>query len=310
MGVGRGGRFGCGRLGLPRPFSLALLLGGRTRPLTYAAWLECVLGAEQDEGLVMIRRNSGTVVVATSLVTLLVLAIVLARAEDKLPVLARDLTLVLFAITLTVFVVERMLAWRDERRWLPAKDWLYLVLLEMIDDLLKELLPATVPQGEVEIDEKIDVYEITGERIHIGVKVRYSPLRLLVTPGEKDLQSHISWYAREVGPLRYVELAKKALSDARERIRETFGSSARLMEADITTMLIGFEQSAMAAMRHLDSAAEMRKEKLADVSYRDSGTQRARDADYELAFACSIIVESVVDSAMKPKAWLEDRKHA
>ena len=70
----------------------------------------------------MIRRNAGTVVVATSLVTLLVLALVLARAEDKLPVLARDLTLVLFAITLTVFVVERMLAWRDERRWLPAKD--------------------------------------------------------------------------------------------------------------------------------------------------------------------------------------------
>ena len=64
------------------------------------------------------------------MVTLLVLAIVLARAEDKLPVLARDLTLVLFAITLTVFVVERMLAWRDERRWLPAKDWLYLILLE------------------------------------------------------------------------------------------------------------------------------------------------------------------------------------
>src|SRR5215212_10398673 len=105
----------------------------------------------------MIGRYASTVVVVTALVTLLILVLVLALAEAKLPLLARDLTLYLFAITLTVFVVERMLAWREERRWLPAKNWLYLILLETIDDLLKELLPATVPQGEVEIDEKIDV---------------------------------------------------------------------------------------------------------------------------------------------------------
>jgi hypothetical protein len=239
---------------------------------------------------------------------LFLLPFTLASVEGKLPVLALDLTEHLFGITLAVFVFERMLAWREERRWLPAKDWLYLILLETIDDLLKELLPATVPREDAEFDEKTAVYRVTGERIHIGETVRYGPLQLLVSPGEKDLQSHISWYAEELGPLRYVELAKKALTDARERIRETFGSSARLMEADITTMLIGFEQSAMAAMRHLDSAADMRKEKLEDASH-GGGTQRARDADYELAFVCSIIVESVIDSAMKPKAWLEDRRH-
>jgi hypothetical protein len=150
---------------------------------------------------------------------------------------------------------------------------------------------------------------VTGERIHVGETVRYSPLQLLVSPGEKDLQSHISWYAGELGPLHYVDLAKNTLSNARERIRETFGSSARLMEPEITTMLISFEQSAMAAMRHLDSAADLRKEKLEDASHHDGGTQRARDADYELAFVCSIIVESVIDSAMKPKAWLEDHRH-
>jgi hypothetical protein len=258
----------------------------------------------------MIRRNQGTVIVASALVVLFAMAFVLARAEGKLPVLALDLTEHLFGIILAVFVFERMLAWREERRWLPAKDWLYLILLESIDDLLKELLPAAVPREDVELDEKIAVYRVTGERIHVGETVRYSPLQLMVSPGEKDLQSHIAWYAGELGPLRYVELAKKALTDARERIRETFGSSARLMEAEITTMLISFEQSAMAAMRHLDSAAEMRKDnKLGDASYRDGGTQRARDADYELAFVCSIIVESVIDSAMKPKTWLEARRH-
>ena len=259
----------------------------------------------------MIRRNASTVVVATALVTLLVLALVLAQAEDKLPVLARDLTVYLFTITLTVFLVERMLASREERQWLPAKDWLYLILLETIDDLLKELLPARVPREGEDTAEKIAVYEVTGERIQVGETVRYSPLQLLVGPGEKDLQSHIIWYARELGPPRYLDLARKALSDTREQIRDMFGSSARLMEADITTMLISFEQAAMASIRHLDSAAHLRNEKLEDASYRDGGpqtTQRTREADDELAFVCSIIVESVVDSAMKPKVWFEDQR--
>jgi hypothetical protein len=260
----------------------------------------------------MIRRNPSTVVVAAVLVTLFLLAIILARAQGKLPVLTLDLTEHLFGIILAVFVFERMLVWREERQWLPAKDWLYLNLLETIDDLLKELLPATVPREEVETDEKIDVYEVTGARIHVGETVRYSPLQLLVSPGGKDLQSHIIWYAEEMGSLRYVDLAREALSVARERIRDTFASSARLMEADITTMLISFEQAAMAAMKHLDSAADMRHEKLGEVPYRDDeppAKQSTREADYELAFVSSIIIESVVDAAMKPKAWLEDQRH-
>jgi hypothetical protein len=84
------------------------------------------------------------------------------------------------------------------------------------------------------------------------------------------------------------------------------------MDADITTMLISFEQAAMAAIRHLDSAANMRNAKPKDFSHREgqtSTTQSTREADHELAFVSSIIVESVVDSAMKPKAWLEDRRH-
>jgi len=260
----------------------------------------------------MMRRNFGLVAVATALVALFLLALILARAQGKLPVLALDFTEHLFGIVLAVFVFERMLAWREGRQWLAAKDWLYLILLETIDDLLKVLLPATVSQDETAPDEKIAVYEVTGERIHVGETVRYSPLRLLVGPGEKDLQSHIIWYAEEQGSLRYVNLAREALANARERIRDTFASSARLMEADITTMLISFEQAAMAAIRHLDSAADLRHEKLEDASYRDgepSSQQRTREADYELAFVSSIIVESVVDSAMKPKAWLEDQRH-
>jgi hypothetical protein len=261
----------------------------------------------------VIRRNLGVFLTATAVLSLLLVAFILARAQDKLPELGLDLIVYLFAITLGVFVVERMLAWREERRWLAAKNWLYMILLETIDDLLKEVLPATVPKERGDADGEVRVYEVTGEAIHFGEVVAYSPLQLLVSPDDKDLQSHIVWYAKELGPPRYADLARAALSDARDQVRDMFGSSARLMEADITAMLISFEQAALAAIRHLDSAASMRDRKLEEESYLDgeeSAGQRIREADHELAFVTSIIVESVVNSAMKPKAWLGEQMHS
>jgi hypothetical protein len=261
-----------------------------------------------SEEKVMVRGNIGTFLIAAAIIVILLVAFILALAQDKLPELALDLTVYLFGTTLAVFVVGRVLAWREARQWLAAKDWLYLILLETIDDLLKELLPATVPREGVETDEKTAVYEVTGERIHFGETVAYSPLRLLDSPGEKDLQSHIYWYATELGPLPYADLAKEALSDAREQVRDMLATSGQLLEADITSMVMSFDQAIAAAIRHLDSAANLRNEKLEDASYHDgeaSTTQRTTEADNELAFVSSIIVESVVDSAMKPKAWLE-----
>jgi hypothetical protein len=203
-----------------------------------------------------------------------------------------------------------MLAWREERRWLAAKNWLYMILLETIDDLLKELLPATVPQeGGAETDGQITVYEVTGEAIHFGEVVAYSPLQLLVRPDDKDLQSHIHWYVEKEGAPRYADLARVALSDAREQVRDILASSGQLLEAEITAMLISFDQAVAAAIRHLDSAVSLREEKLEDIAYLDgeeAATERIRVADHQLAFATSIIVESVVSPAMKPKAWLED----
>jgi len=260
----------------------------------------------------VIRRNAGPLVVAIALVALFVLALVLALAEGKLSLLALDLTEHLFGIVLAVFVFERILTWREERRWLAAKSGVYVLLPEPIDDLLKQLLPATVTQEAAGTDEKVIVYELIGERIHFGETVAYSPLHLLVRPDERVLQSYIIWYVTELGPPRYADLAKEALTDAREQIRDTFGSSARLMEADITAMLIGLEQAALAAIRHLDSATGIREERLYDATYRDDEAwekRRTSQADHELAFAISIIVESVVDSAIKPKVWLEDEMH-
>jgi hypothetical protein len=259
----------------------------------------------------VIRRNSGPVVVTAVLVGLFLLALVLARAQGKLSLLALDLTEHLFGIVLAVFVFERMLAWREERRWLAAKNWLYMLLLETIDDLLKRLLPATVVRGEgAGGEEEISVYEAAGERIHFGESVAYSPLHLLVSPDERELQYYISQYAMEMGPTRYVNRASQALAEAREQVRDAFGASARLLDADITAMLIGLDQAAMAATRHLKSAADMRHEKVEGASRpADSSSAKRRTAgsDRELAFACGIIVESVVGSAIKPKAWLEDR---
>jgi hypothetical protein len=256
-----------------------------------------------------VSRHIGTVLVAAALIVILLIAFILALAQDKLPELALSLTIYIFATTLAVFVIGRMLAWREKRRWNAAKDWLYMILLETIDDLLKELLPAAVPREGVETDEEVTVYEVVGERIHFGETIAYSPLQLLVDPDEKDLQSHINWYASELGPLRYVELARAAMSEARAQVRDMLATSGQLLEADITSMVMSFDQAIAAAMRHLDSAANMRNEKLEDTSYRDgeaSTKQSTREADNELAFVSSIIVESVVDSGIKPKAWLED----
>jgi hypothetical protein len=261
-----------------------------------------------SEEKVMVRGNIGTFLIAAAVIVILFVAFILALAQDKLPELALDLTVYLFGTTLAVFVVGRVLAWREARQWVAAKDWLYLILLETIDDLLKELLPATVPREGVETDEELDVYEVVGERIHFGETVAYSPLRLLDSPGEKDLQSHIYWYATELGPPRYADLAKEALTDAREQVRDMLATSGQLLEADITSMVMSFDQAIAAAIRHLDSAANLRNEKLEDASNGDgeaSTTQRTTEADNELAFVSSIIVESVVDSAIKPKAWLE-----
>src|ERR671917_2659993 len=114
----------------------------------------------------MVRRNIGTVLIAAALIVILLIAFILALAQHKLHELALDLTVYLFATTLAVFVIGRMLAWREKRRWIVAKDWLHMILLETIDDLLKVLLPAEVPREGVETDKEVTVYEIAGERIH------------------------------------------------------------------------------------------------------------------------------------------------
>src|SRR5215216_5779281 len=257
-------------------------------------------------------RHIGPFLVATALIGLLLIAFILSLAEHKLSDLALTLTVYLFTTTLAVFVIERMLAWRERRRWNAAKDWLHMILLETIDDLLKELLPAAVPREGIETEEELTVYEVTGERIHFGETVAYSPLQLLVSPGEKDLQSHIFWYATELGPLRYAELSRTALSEARAQVRDMLATSGQLLEADITAMVMSFDQAIAAAIRYLDSAEYIRNEK-SEGSPSDDGevstTQGTREADNELAFVDSIIVESVVDSVMKPKAWLEDHRH-
>jgi hypothetical protein len=256
----------------------------------------------------MVRRNIGTVLIAAAVIVILFVAFVLARAQHKLPELGLDLIVYLFGTTLAVFVIGRLLVWRERRRWIVAKDWLHMILLETIDDLLKELLPATVPREGVETDEEVTVYEVAGERIHFGETVAYSPLQLLIKPGEKYLQSHIFWYASELGSPRYAELARAALTDARDQVRDMLATSGQLLEADITAMVMSFDQAIAAAIRHVDSAASMRNEKLEDASFHDgevSTTQSTREADRELTFVTSFIVESVVDSAIKPKAWLE-----
>src|SRR5919206_3098215 len=127
---------------------------------------------------------------------------------------------------------------------------------------------------------------MASKRIQFGEVTVYGLLRLLVSPDDREMQSHVLWYAKESEPPRFVRLARAALSDAREQIRDTFDSSAQLLEADITTMLMNFEQAILAAIRHLDAAISMREEKLEEVAYLDdaeTARKRTREADHNLA---------------------------
>ena len=65
-----------------------------------------------------------------------------------------------------------------------------MILLETIDDLLKELLLPQSQEG-IETEEELTVYQVTGERIHFGEIVAYSSLQLLVRPGEGSAVPHL-----------------------------------------------------------------------------------------------------------------------
>ena len=78
---------------------------------------------ESEEKPKVRRRHIGPFLVAAALIGLLLIAFILSLAEHKLPELALTLTVYLFTTTLAVFVIERMVAWRERRRWNAAKDW-------------------------------------------------------------------------------------------------------------------------------------------------------------------------------------------
>ena len=132
----------------------------------------------------MVRRNIGTILVAAAVIVILLVAFILARAQDKLPELGLDLIVYLFATTLTVFVVGRLLAWREERRWIVAKIG---YICPARDDRRppERAAPCRSSSRRVENDEEVTVYEVAGERIHFGETVAYGALRLSVRPGRR-----------------------------------------------------------------------------------------------------------------------------
>ncbi len=55
-----------------------------------------------------------------------------------------------------------------------------------------------------------------------------------------------------------------------------------MMEAEITAMVMSFDQAIAAAIRHLDSAVSMRDEKLEDITYLDNGESPERRTEKRL----------------------------
>jgi hypothetical protein len=67
----------------------------------------------------------------------------------------------LFGIIATVFVIERVLAWRETKRWQHARNWVYGDVLETVDKLLMALLPEEAEiKNETEEKKTVRLYEI------------------------------------------------------------------------------------------------------------------------------------------------------
>ena len=136
-----------------------------------------------------------------------------------------------------------------------------MILLETIDDLLKELLPAAVPQEGIETEEELTVYQVTGERIHFGEIVAYSSLQLLVRPGEGSAVPHLL-VRHGIGTATIRGVGEGSFVRGPRTGKGYVGEFWSVIRSRHRAMVMSFDQAIAAAIRHLDSAAYIRNEKV------------------------------------------------
>ena len=170
-----------------------------------------------------------------------------------------------------------------------------LILLETIDDLLI-VLPLPSSQGRGRDGQGSHRLRSSRRRIHFGETVAYSSLRLLVSPGERICSPIFSGTpANWTGKIRSWP---GWLSDARAQVGYV-GHVWSVTRGRHYGHGDEFRPGVAAAIRMWTQpqACETKSWKIRRFTIKKSTTQRIREADRELAFVTSFIVESVVDSA-------------
>ena len=127
---------------------------------------------------------TSALMVAAAVIVILLVAFILARAQDKLPELGLDL---IVSLCDHAYRVCRRAAARLARRTPVDRGKGLATYAPARDDRRppERAAPCRSSSRRVENDEEVTVYEVAGERIHFGETVAYGALRLSVRPGRR-----------------------------------------------------------------------------------------------------------------------------
>jgi hypothetical protein len=168
-------------------------------------------------------------------VTLEVAAMLLMTVVVVGAVWSQDLWLNLLAeaigIGWTVLIIDRLLKWREERRWRPSRHLLYADLLEMVNGLLEQVLPDQL------WEHSGIIFYHYGERTVLLTRFPHEVTRDRLVPLIAGENNHV--VAR--------------LVKAKQVVYETIMRSSFLIDPELRRRLLGFGAQ-VSALEHIEEA--------------------------------------------------------
>ncbi len=242
------------------------------------------------------------------------------QGEVALSDLLLNLSAEIFGIVVTVFVIERIIAWRESRAWLPARRGLHEKLLDIITDLMRDLTQGMDPPNLGGEDVSVDERNKRLRDIEEQLRRRY------VTSAAGPIISQLRSGRRSRVPKRELsapyDRVKGSLTKARVRLSEAMDVSAALLEAELLAMLQVLEREISGALADIDDAWK-------DINHRrtrsdgemfprmpEQNESLEEHGDYakylhealgEIYRPLTRAIASVLKAGAGPKPWLEVR---
>ena len=200
--------------------------------------------------------------------------------------MVQDLLLNLIAevigIIATVFIVDRLIQRREEKRWLPSKHHAYAKLLETIGNLLNDTLPQEVkkPSSEMYMYGNVGAFP----KIELGLDEPMSPT--LLPSIEQGIELH-------------KQFDTEIVSRARQEIEDILDQRAFLLDPELLTLVLELD-------RRLTSLVQI------NVDWEEEILRRAFAIFlYELVLAAvdvGVWLESIVDQRVTLDEVLQEAR--